>query len=173
MVSEIETVRGLLAQIGEDAAGPTTWAERREGYEAAGTNMPKADGVKIEDASLGGVGGLKLTPATTQTGRILLYFHGGGYCVGSAVGHGSLVSHIATAMQATSYSMDYRMAPEAPFPAAVDDALACYKSLLDDGVDPAKIAIAGDSAGGGLTLACALKAKEVGLPQPALSLIHI
>ena len=59
------------------------------------------------------------------------------------------------------------MAPEAPFPAAVDDAIACYKSLLDDGVDPAKIAIAGDSAGGGLTLACALKAKEVGLPQPA------
>jgi len=125
------------------------------------------DNVSVENIELGGVKGLKLTPAVAKPGRVLLYFHGGGYCIGSPTGHKSMVSHIASAMQATAYSMDYRMAPEAPFPAAVDDALACYKALLDQGVDPAKLAISGDSAGGGLTLACALSVKDAGLPQPA------
>ena len=167
MASEIETVRAVLAQLGEGAPENPSWEERRAGYETAGTNMPMAEGVASEDIELGGVKGIKLTPDGAQPGRTLLYFHGGGYCIGSPLGHRSMVSHIAKAMRATAYSMDYRMAPEAPFPAAVEDALACYKALLDDGVPAAHIAISGDSAGGGLTLACALSIKDSGLPQPA------
>ena len=167
MASEIETVRTILAQLGEGAPENPTWEERRAGYEMAGTNMPMAENVASEEIELGGVKGIKLTPETVKPGRTLLYFHGGGYCIGSPLGHRSMVSHIAAAMQAVAYSMDYRMAPEAPFPAAVDDALASYKALLDQGVSAEKIAISGDSAGGGLTLACALAAKEAELPQPA------
>ena len=167
MASEIETVRGILAQLGEGAPENPTWEEQRANYETAGDNMPMADGVSVEETSLGGVKGLKLTPSDVKPGRTLLYFHGGGYCIGSPKGHRPMVSHIAAAMGATAYSMDYRMAPEDPFPAAVDDALASYKALLDAGTAPEKIAISGDSAGGGLTLACALAAKDAGLPQPA------
>ncbi len=167
MASEIEAVRAILAQLGEGAPENPSWEERRTGYEAAGANMPMAEGVASETIELGGVSGIKLIPDTVKQGRTLLYFHGGGYCIGSPIGHKSMVSHIAAALQAETYSMDYRMAPEAPFPAAVDDALVSYKALLDQGVDPKKIAISGDSAGGGLTLACALSVRDAGLPQPA------
>lgn len=167
MASEIETVRAVLAQLNEGTPEHPTWEERRAGYEGAGENMPMAEGVAVEDTELGGVKGLKLTPANAKEGRALLYFHGGGYCIGSPNTHKAMVSHICTAMQVTTYSMDYRMAPEAPYPAAVVDALACYKGLLEQGIEPSKIAISGDSAGGGLTVACALAAKEASLPQPA------
>lgn len=167
MTKEIDAVRAVLAQLTEGAPENPTWEEQREGYAAAGANMPAAEGVNAEDIELGGVKGIKLTPSDVVDGRVLLYFHGGGYCIGSPGGHKSMVSHIASAMRATAYSMDYRMAPEAPFPAAVDDALACYRALIDDGVSPGKIAISGDSAGGGLTLACALSVRDAGLPQPA------
>jgi len=167
MTREIDAVREILAQLGEGAPENPTWEERRAGYEAAGTNMPMAEGVSADDVVLGGVKGIKLTPAGAEAGRTLLYFHGGGYCIGSPLSHKAMVSHIAAAMRATTFSMDYRMAPEAPFPAAVDDGLASYKALLDQGIDPANIAISGDSAGGGLTLACALAARDAGLPQPA------
>ena len=167
MAKEIDGVRELLAKLGEGAPENPSWEERRAGYETLGTNMPMAEGVAREDVTLGGVSGIKFMPENAKPDRTLLYFHGGGYCIGSPLGHGAMVSHIAKAMRATAYSMDYRMAPEAPFPAAVDDALACYKALLDQGVSPAQIAISGDSAGGGLTLACALSIKAAGLPQPA------
>ena len=167
MASEIETVRAVLAQLGEGAPENPTWEFQRQNYENAGTSMPMADGVSVEDITLGGVSGIRLTPSETEPGRTLLYFHGGGYCIGSPESHRTMVAHMAKAMKATAYSMDYRMAPEVVFPAAVDDGLASYKALLDQGVDPAKLAISGDSAGGGLTMATAIAARDAGLPQPA------
>ncbi len=165
--TEIEAVRGFLAQVQANAPENPTHVEQRASYEQAGGAMPIATGVEIETVTLGGVDGLKFTPETPIPGRTLLYFHGGGYVIGSPVSHKGMVSEIAKAMQATAFSMDYRMAPEAPFPAAVEDGFACYQALLEQGVAPEAIIISGDSAGGGLTLATALKIREAGLPMPA------
>ena len=164
---QIATVKAfILAARADDAENPS-WADMRAGYDGAGENMPIAAGVSVEDITLGGVAGLKLTPADAAPGRTLLYFHGGGYCIGSSLSHRSMVSEITKSLKATTYSMDYRMAPEAPFPAAVEDGLASYKALLDMGVAPDKLLISGDSAGGGLTLATTLSARDAGLPLPA------
>jgi len=164
---EIATVRAFLAEARSDDAEQPSWTDMRAGYEATGSAMPVAEGVSVEEVTLGGVSGLKLTPDTVETGRTLLYFHGGGYVIGSPLSHRGMVSEIAKAMRATAYSMDYRMAPEVPFPAAVDDGLASYKALLEQGVDPARLVISGDSAGGGLTLATAISVRDAGLVLPA------
>src|SRR5206468_4169342 len=100
-------------------------------------------------------------------GRTMLYLHGGGYCIGSPLSHRALVSRLALSSAATAWVPDYRMAPEDPFPAAVDDALAAYRELLDGGADPKRLVIGGDSAGGGLTFAAALAIRDAGLPAPA------
>lgn len=165
--NEIAAVRSFLAEARADDLADPSWEDMRAGYDGAGENMPLADGVAEEAVTLGGVSGLKFMPADTVPGRTLLYFHGGGYCIGSPTSHRAMASGIAAAMKATAYSMDYRMAPEAPFPAAVDDGLSCYKALLEIGIDPAKLVIAGDSAGGGLTMATAISVRDAGLPLPA------
>lgn len=166
--SEIETVRAFLeAGPSADLTNPDWITEMRASYDTMSAAMPLAEGVAVEDVLLGGVSGLKLTPDTAKVGRTLLYFHGGGYVIGSPLSHKGMVSQIAKAMGATAYSMDYRMAPEALFPAAVDDGLASYKGLLDLGIDPANIIISGDSAGGGLTMATALSIRDAGLAMPA------
>lgn len=164
--NEIATVRAFLAEARSDDAAQPSWEDMRAGYEATGMNMPVAGGVVVDKAKLGEVSGLKLVPETAEAGRTLLYFHGGGYVIGSPLSHRGMVSEIAKSMRATAWSMDYRMAPEAPFPAAIEDGLASYKALLEAGVDPAKMIIAGDSAGGGLTMATAISIREAGLPLP-------
>lgn len=163
---ELIPVLGML-KAGQDARPDNITIEQMRGsYDAISSMMPVNAGVSIEPVMLGNVAGLKLVPADAVAGRTLLYLHGGGYVIGSPGTHKSMVSEIAAAMKATTYSMDYRMAPEAPFPAAVDDGLACYKALLDAGIEPDKIVIAGDSAGGGLTMATAISIREAGLPMP-------
>lgn len=99
--------------------------------------------------------------------RAVLYFHGGGYAIGSIATHRSLVGRLSAASGAAGLSLGYRLAPEHPFPAAVDDAVAAYRWLLGQGIAPGRIAIAGDSAGGGLTVACLLALKAAGDPLPA------
>lgn len=164
---ELTPVIAML-KAGQDARPENpTIEEMRSSYDAISSAMPVARGVEIEAAALGGVIGLKMTPGDAVAGRTLLYFHGGGYVIGSPETHKSMVSELAAAMKAVTYSMDYRMAPEAPFPAAVDDGLACYKALLDAGVAPDQIIISGDSAGGGLTMATAISIRDAGLPLPA------
>jgi acetyl esterase/lipase len=98
---------------------------------------------------------------------VILYLHGGGYVLGSPKSHERLVGHIAKAAGCRALNVDYRLAPEHPHPAAVTDATAAYRWLLGQGYRPEQIAISGDSAGGGLTLATLLAIKEQGLPQPA------
>ena len=97
----------------------------------------------------------------------MLYLHGGGYVVLSPTSHAKLTAGIAKAVGCRVVSVDYRLAPEHPFPAAVDDALAAYRALLDQGYAPSQVAISGDSAGGGLTVATLLAARAAGVPQPA------
>lgn len=140
----------------------------------AATRLPfLSQGVKRSAIALNGVPAQKLTPrVVADEGASILFLHGGAYCVGSPTTHRNLSSHLATAAQCVVYSLDYRMGPEYPFPAAVDDAEAAWQALLADGLAPQKIAIAGDSAGGGLTLATTLRLRDQGQPLPgALFLI--
>lgn len=97
----------------------------------------------------------------------LLFFHGGAYVIGSPGSHRNLTAHLASRCGLRVAAVDYRLAPEHPFPAATDDALAAYRALLDLGLSPQQIFIGGDSAGGGLALACAVSLRDAGLPMPA------
>ena len=100
-------------------------------------------------------------------GRAVVYLHGGGYCQGSPATHRIITGQLALESGARVVAADYRLAPEEPFPAAVEDAVAVYRGLLADGLAPSATVIAGDSAGGGLAVAAALKLRQDGLPQPA------
>jgi len=111
------------------------------------------------------------TPESTPDWA-LLYLHGGGYFFGSPVTHRSISGFLARTLPAKTHVLDYRLAPEHPFPAALEDAVAAYQALLDQGYAPSQIVVSGDSAGGGLSLALCLRLRELGLPQPcALALM--
>jgi acetyl esterase/lipase len=98
---------------------------------------------------------------------VFLFFHGGGYCSGSIVSHRGMVTEVGRAAGARTLAVGYRLAPEHPFPAAIEDARSAYRFLLDQGIAPSKIAIGGDSAGGGLTLALLTSVRDAGQPLPA------
>lgn len=117
----------------------------------------RCDGVPGEWATAGG---------GAQAALTMLYLHGGGYCVGSPATHRAITGHLAVRCAARVFAADYRLAPEHAFPAAVDDAVSVYRGLLGSGVAPPDLVVAGDSAGGGLALAAALRLRELGLPAP-------
>ena len=148
------------------AETPPTPEEQREGFAAALTR-PAPDGVVSRRTVLGGRPALELDPDTASGPGRLLYLHGGGYVVGSPDTHAGLAGELALRAGLRAVSVDYRLAPEHPFPAAVDDGLAAYRELLSTGTDPRDLVLAGDSAGGGLGIATLLAAREAGLPQPA------
>ena len=127
-----------------------------------------ARGVDFTVATCGGVPGeFAQTRGLASTRGTVLYLHGGAYCVGSPATHRAITSHLARRTSARVFVADYRLAPEHPFPAAVDDAVAAYRALLRDGSSPQRIAIIGDSAGGGLALATALRLRDLAEPLPA------
>jgi acetyl esterase/lipase len=165
---EIAGVRALLASRAPAPGQPLpTRAERRAAMDAFGEMGSLPPGCQHEPTTLGGVKGERIAPTRALEGRRILYLHGGGYVGGSPRSHRPLVARLADAARSAALSLDYRLAPEHPFPAAVDDAVSAYRALLAEGVWPERTIIAGDSAGGGLALAVALKLKDEGLPQPA------
>lgn len=123
-------------------------------------------GCQFEDTDLGGVPTLK-TSYGKQGNHAVLYFHGGAYIIGSPQTHKGMTGHLARCSGATIYTPDYRLAPEHPYPAALDDAMSAYQALLNEGYSPDHIAIAGDSAGGGLSLALAMRLRDEQLPLPS------
>ncbi len=123
--------------------------------------------IRVEQTSLGGVPTEKLSAAGASSAHALLYIHGGGFVGGSPATHRQLTWRLAEETHVPVYAIDYRLAPEHPFPAALDDCVAAYRALLDKGLAARAIAVGGDSAGGNLTLALALKLKALGLPEPA------
>lgn len=127
---------------------------------------PVARTVRIEAGRLGGVACEWLSPPE-DNGWVLLYLHGGAFMVGSPQTHRSITSYLACHGRLRVCALDYRLAPEHPYPAAPDDVLAAYRALLEQGQAAERIVIAGDSAGGNLTLSTALRLRELGLPQPA------
>jgi monoterpene epsilon-lactone hydrolase len=163
---EIEAIRGLLAQ------SPTnlSTAEFRVAYDGLGALFPTPADVTLRVENACGAPGEWGSTADADQRRAILYFHGGGYVIGSIVSHRHMVAELGRAAGARTLALNYRLAPEAPFPAAVEDALAGYRFLLQQGIKPSAIAIAGDSAGGGLTVATLVAAREAGLPQPACGL---
>ncbi|HTO58747.1 MAG TPA: alpha/beta hydrolase, partial [Pseudomonadales bacterium] len=137
------------------------------GMEAMAGAMPLAADITREDVSAGGVSAAWITAPNAVRDRTILYLHGGGYVIGSINTHKELASRLSRAAQARVLLIDYRLAPEHPHPAAVDDALAAYRWLLSKGADPKRTAVAGDSAGGGLTVATLVAIRDAGLPVPA------
>jgi acetyl esterase/lipase len=139
--------------------------ERRAAIESF--SAPPPEGTSIEAVDAGGVPAEWVVADGVESERVILYLHGGGYVIGSLNTHRPLVARLSTAARARVLNADYRLAPEHPHPAAVDDAVAAYRWLLDAGVPPASIAVSGDSAGGGLTLATLLALRDAGDPMPA------
>src|SRR6478609_5828773 len=137
--------------------------QRRLLKELASTQPLPAD-VTVTAGSLGGVPTAEITVEGTEARHVVLYFHGGVYVIGDAFQAAGLAAQIARRTRARVISVDYRLAPEHPYPAAVDDALAAYQALLDDGTPPPGIVFAGESAGGGLALATLVNARDRGLP---------
>lgn len=144
-----------------------TWRQSRTRFDLATKLPPVPRGTTVREAAWGGVPGLEVVPPGTSTGRVLVYLHGGGYCTGSPRSHKALSARIAAAAGARAVVPDYRMGDEDPYPAALDDALTVWRTLLAGGLDPASAAVAGDSAGGGLTLALAMALRDAGDPLPA------
>jgi epsilon-lactone hydrolase len=143
-----------------------TTQEYRKSFDAFATRPYPAD-VAAVDVLLGGVGAIELTVAGHAADPTVLYFHGGGYVAGSARTGTHLAAELARRTGGRALSVDYRLAPEHPYPAAVQDGLAAYAGLLDSGVSSSQVLVAGDSAGGGLAVATLLAARDQGLPQPA------
>jgi len=133
--------------------------------------QPLPADVIVTAATLGGVPVAEVTVAGVEPRHVVLYFHGGVYVLGDAVQAAGLAAQIGRRTQAKVISVDYRLAPEHPYPAAVDDALAAYEALLDNGTAPADIAFAGESAGGGLAIATMVNARDHGLPLPAAAYV--
>lgn len=133
----------------------------------AGCSVP----VACRQVSAGGVDGEWIVPAAAPQEKVILYLHGGGFRVGSIVSHRDLIARIGHACGCRLLAINYRLAPEHRFPAALDDALSAYRYLLDQGLRPADIALAGDSAGGNLVLGAMLALRDGGEPLPAAAVL--
>jgi phosphinothricin tripeptide acetyl hydrolase len=161
----IDAVRAHLAKL--PPSETMTTAERRAQYERAERVFPTPADVKVEHVSAPAAPAEWLRPPSATPGRVVLYLHGGGYVIGSPRSHRHLAAAIAGAAAARALLLDYRLAPEHPYPAALEDATAAYRWLLAQGIAPGRVVIAGDSAGGGLTVATLLALREAGVPLPA------
>jgi epsilon-lactone hydrolase len=160
---EIVALRELLAQ----RPRPTDIAERRLGFDAFAQVFPTAGDILVEKVSANGVAAEWTSAPGTDTSRAVLYLHGGGYVIGSLDSHRHVTSEIARDFGARTLALHYRLSPEQPFPAPIEDAVAGYRYLLAQGVEPRSIALAGDSAGGGLVVAALVAIRDAGLAQPS------
>lgn len=149
-----------------ERSGRRTLAEARAGLETLAGASPLPPGTRTTPVRAGGVP-CEWIEASPEPRGVLLYLHGGGYCLGSINTHRALVARLARACGLRALAVDYRLAPEHPFPAAVEDAAAVYRWLLARDVGPAEIVVAGDSAGGGLTVATLVALRDAGEPLPA------
>jgi epsilon-lactone hydrolase len=161
-----EELAKVIAMIKSVPRDPTASVERMRGAMEKVSEHVARD-VKCEAVSAGGVPAEWIVPPNAANDRVILYLHGGGYVMGSINTHRAMIARIARASEAKALALNYRMAPEDPFPTAVDDATAAYRWLLAQGYKPGKIVISGDSAGGGLTLATLLALRDAGTPLPA------
>jgi monoterpene epsilon-lactone hydrolase len=148
-------------------AGPATVEQLRAGFAHFMSAFPIPATVTRTSIRLAERPAVLVEPTDGARPGTILYFHGGSFSLGSPETAMALTAHLVARTGVRAISLDYRLAPEHPFPAGIDDCLAAYRSLLDGGEDPASIIFAGDSAGGGLAVTTTLSAREAGLPMPA------
>jgi monoterpene epsilon-lactone hydrolase len=141
--------------------------ERRARMEDIGTRFPAPQSASINPVKIAERPAEWVCDPDTDDGRVMLYVHGGGYVQGSLASHRNLVFEIARSMKGKVLNLDYRLAPEHPFPAAVEDTVNAWAELLEIGIDPKKASFGGDSAGGGLVIAALVSARDQGLPMPS------
>jgi monoterpene epsilon-lactone hydrolase len=158
-------VTATLRAMTRAAKGARQGIEAREQFDALMGRVPPRDDVTFEAGTLGGVPGVWANPANGRPDEAILHLHGGWFSLGSAKGYRNLVAQIAARAGARAFIADYRLAPEHPFPAATDDALASYRALAASGVR--RIAITGDSAGGNLALVLASRVTGEAVPNGA------
>jgi epsilon-lactone hydrolase len=173
-MSSLESVRIRSHLLVRKAAprGPLSLAEQRVGFEAfvenvVGYPLPLLEGTRIEPADVDGIPAAWLYTPDSDAERVVMYLHGGNYMLGSLKSHRDLVARLSSAADVRSLFIEYRLAPEHVFPAALDDALTAYRWLLAHKTKPEHIVLAGDSAGGGLILALLQVVREKNLPMPA------
>lgn len=163
--SELQIIRDLLTA--KPPPENPSIAHQRARFAKLATFLPTPEDATTEAVSAGGVPAEWISAPGSDSGRTILYLHGGGYCIGSIDTHRTLCYGLAAAAGARILSLGYRLAPEDPFPAAVEDAEAAYCWLISEGFDASQIALAGDSAGGGLVVAVSIALKQRGSPLPA------
>lgn len=160
---EIDAIRTLLGS----KPRPVGWAERRERLDEVGSVWKPAPDIRLEPVDIGGLAGeLSLAPGSDPS-RVLLFFHGGGYCSGSIASHRRLVTEAGRAARIRTLAIGYRLAPEHPFPAAHEDAVAAWRYLTALGIPARQIVVGGDSAGGNLTIALINRLRGTGEAVPA------
>jgi acetyl esterase/lipase len=160
---EIDAIRALLGS----KPRPVGWSERRERLDEVGSTWPVAADVKCDAVDCNGVPGEWSLVPRSDPSQVLLYFHGGGYCSGSIVSHRRLVTEAGRAARMRTLAIDYRRAPEHPYPAAHEDALGAWRFLRQQGIAAEDIAVGGDSAGGNLTLGLISRLRAAGEALPA------
>ncbi len=161
--SEIDAIRALLTS----KPRPVGWAQRRQRIEEVGSVWPVADDVTLTAVDCGGVPGEWSLAPGSDASRVLMYFHGGGYCSGSILSHRRLVTEAGRAMKVRTLAVGYRLAPEHPYPAAHDDAMTAWRFLRGQGIAAADIVVGGDSAGGNLTIALINRLRAANEAVPA------
>jgi epsilon-lactone hydrolase len=164
-IEQQETLDAILRQSAFPADSDV--ATQRRLFKELVSAQPLPADVSVTAAALGGVPTAEITVDGIEPRHVVLYFHGGVYVMGDAFLAADLASQIGRRTRAKVISVDYRLAPEHPYPAAVDDALAAYEALLQTGTAPSDIVFAGESAGGGLAVATLVNARDHGLPLPA------
>ncbi len=166
---QLDILIGMLTERVRDLTAPIE--QVRTAFDEETRAFPIDDDVVSEPVEMGGVPAEWVTVPGSSEDHTIFYLHGGGYGTGSPRTHRAMISRIARASGARALSVDYRLAPENPHPAALEDSLAAYRALLSQGVDPTRIIIGGDSAGGGLALATLVSLRDAGEPLPAVAVL--
>lgn len=162
----------LLEQKKAMKKGPPFSIEKqRKQLDSLGQSVPLDSDVTVEQTRIAGIYGEWISNPNSLSDRVLFYLHGGAYCLGSCSSHRGLVSRLARACESRALLIEYRLAPEHPFPAALEDSTAVYRELIRAGVRPENMVIGGDSAGGGLTVATLLALRDGGDPLPAAAVL--
>jgi len=162
---ELDTVLEMIRVRSAEVRQTTD--DDRLSYERIMATLPLDDDIETERVGANGVPAEWIWAPESQKDRVILYLHGGGYLFGSVRTHRVMLAHMARAAKARVLALDYRLAPEIPFPAPVEDSVSAYQWLMGQGIAPEKMAIGGDSAGGGLTVAALVALRNVGEPMPA------
>ncbi|MET7719255.1 alpha/beta hydrolase [Streptomyces mirabilis] len=164
-----QTLDELLRHAPFDIGGEL--GEQRALFHEMIASVPLPEDVTVTPGRLGGIPVVTVETPGDDSSAVVLYFHGGAYALGSAGDSVGLAADVARRVGVRAVSVDYRLAPEHPFPAAVDDAVAAYRALLADGTPSSEVAFVGESAGGGLVVATLVALKEAGLPQPSSAVV--